>query len=120
MFSFAHKIKETLKRGLKKYLITAYLWWYQRPPPQAYPISATCLCVHYQYNDIEYKVYLPIRDNTTSDSIYAMRHDRWENVTQQPGVPYFVTKHDLKADKLCRYSMDDIETMIDEMPEYKL
>jgi hypothetical protein len=40
----------------------------------------------------------------------------WYNITQQQGIPYFVTQQDLNAEKLYRYSTDDVETVIDRLP----
>lgn len=60
--------------------------------------------IPYKFQGQDYKVFLPFNPTINIDHLnincYFEKNGEMENITHQPGIPYFITSKHLNADKI--------------------
>jgi len=80
--------------------------------------------IDYHYLDTPYSVRLPYRPDRVADmvqkSVYAVNHDNdYIDLTQQPGIPYFIKADDMDVDHLIMFDvMEETEHTYTDVPMF--
>lgn len=77
-------------------------------------ITPKCLQISYTYHSEKYNLFVPIKNEIkfpmTNSKVYAIATGIARDITQQPGIPYFVNGEMLEAKEIQIMDLDTMET----------